>query len=411
MARDQGVYVYIRSKWCSGHYRKLRNLDCKLSLHCMNANKPRGKKGKGGKPKPKSRSAAPRAIKKFYKEQAAPLANSKRLETGNADVLQTGSGRQRVCTIRHSEMFDTLSTTSGLSTFTPRRFRINPGQSALFPWLSVQAAGWERYRFKYLRIRLLSRLPASSTSTVTIGCDYDATDASPDSILELMSYQGTVQDAGWKDITFVASPKSLTPNGEFRYTRNGTTVPPDAELRQDDSGNLWIDSTSEVSAIVGSLVVDYEVEFAIPALISGDTASNAMIIPSIGGDTNHPYGPDALTVGTIKVVVEPYGISAKGVKVFLDGLVPGTLYRLFYHWAGTNMDNLPWSNVWSAEVVLSIVQAAYTYATYLVGAYDFVSSERHAVLSIFAGSASTADVISQFSTFSLANAPNLDPTS
>lgn len=374
----------------------------------MNA---KGKKRSGAGPKPKGVRTSGRRSGGGGGKAEQPLAQARRFANTSARVTTSNSAGQRSCTIRHSELFATVSSRT---TFDPYSYLINPGQTSVFPWLSVQAAGWERYRFKKLRFEFLSRVAATTSGAVTLGVDYDVADAPPDSELTLMSYQNSVQDAPWKNQQLILSKESLNAQSKYRYVHTTDVVPSTAEARQDYAGKLFVQALGATAGLVfGTLVVHYEVEFVTPQLSNGATASNHITIPAASGASPQAMmGAGAVGVGTVSMVQQSLGIPgtiSQGTRFLLDGLIPGQIYRGLFGATGTNFVSgtpfIPHNLTWAVTGSDFLNPTAYSVAR------DFIltdPNDRTAWIDFIPNSA-TATVTSGTGVFSFSNLPNLDP--
>jgi len=371
----------------------------------MNASKQGGKTrgAKAGKPARKRSTTRGGAGAKQDSKASQSLASSRSVKTRGARVKASNANGQRSCTITHSELL-AVSTTQ--TSFDPAVYALNPGQSRTFPWLSVQAEGWERFRFKKLEFEYLSRVPATKEGVVTMGCDYDAADEPPDSELELMAYQNAVQDAIWKNQRITLSPESLNGPDKYRYIRT-TFAPPSntALLRQDDAGKLYVQVSSTVAEQpVGSLIVHYTVELITPQLISGDTASNVYTIPGTGNTFNNWLG-SAVVLGSIGLKQTPL---ATGTRNLLTGLIPGQLYRLAVgakSVAGAFTEGAPFS--FAPEISAIPVGLDYINPTGYNFIFDFASTVRDTFIDFLPGAGINPDSGSAF--LSAMAIPNPDP--
>lgn len=373
----------------------------------MNANKKRN-----SKPKQRaSRGGGGSRGRASSSKDSLPLAQSRPFKTGAASVKTSDAVGQRSCTIRHSELFAQISSKTLFSSM--YKYLVNPGQSSMFPWLSVQAAGWERYRFKKLIIEFVSRVAATQSGTVSMGCDYDVADAAPESELALMSYQNAVQDAPWKNQRMVLSPASLNGMNKYRYVRTTDVSPSTAEARQDDAGQLFVAPIGAADGVIwGSLICHYEVEFVTPQLKVGATASNHITIPTSGATLPTGFlGVGAAALGTVSAVQQSLGAPAtilQGTRMLLDGLIPGQIYRMTMGVQGTNFvaasSLTPSANITSLAVGYDVEQpSVYNYTR------DFIVNDnsRSGYFDWVPGSAS-ATVAPGTGIFSFSNLPNLD---
>jgi hypothetical protein len=150
---------------------------------------------------------------------------------------------------------------------------INPGNPALFPWLSAMAPNFERFRFNKLRARYKPEVnPTSATAVgkVMIGCNYDVSDINPTlrsqiestfPHVDAMPYQELVLEL---DPNMLTGPKGLGASGT-KFVTALSTPPGDPKLY---FGGLltWATLGNGTTSNLGELHIDYEVEFFTPAL-------------------------------------------------------------------------------------------------------------------------------------------------
>jgi hypothetical protein len=158
-------------------------------------------------------------------------------------------------------------------------FPLNPGQGASFPWLSLQAKQWERYKFKWIKFEYAREVTEFATAgtigKVMMNIDLDASDQPPATKTQVMDTDKTLLAHGMpcENFAMVIPGKILHPTGQPLYVRPGG-LPGASDIKTYDCGNLWI-STSGVAdntTKLGELHVTYAVEFSVPVLESTTTA-------------------------------------------------------------------------------------------------------------------------------------------
>jgi hypothetical protein len=275
----------------------------------------------------------------------------------------------------------------------------------------VQAQGWERYRFKKLDFEFLSRTAATTNGSVTMAVDYDASDPTPLSELQMMSYQNSTQDAPWKNQKLVCAAASLNGADKYRYVRTTNTPPSNAELRQEDSGKLFVSAIGGTAGTnFGTLIAHYEVEFVTPQAPSGGVPSNSKILNGSSGVTPQAImGTDAVALGTIATTMQSIGTtgaSDQGTRFTMDGLIPGMLYQAALSVGGTGFSSFtPWT--WGPGIISTIQGAAYNTSTANSFVYDFISDARTAYID-FVPANGAATVSPGSALFSVLNQVNPD---
>lgn len=183
-------------------------------------------------------------------------------------------------TISHRERVGEISATTAWGVAT---YPLNPGLSDVFPWLSGEARGFERYRFKHLRFEFVS-----ATSEYTHGdgkllyaCDYDSKDPAPTSVTEIGQYAGNGSTRPFKDSVFVVDMNSAFPAGP-QQRRNIRTGP---VIGQQDCGNFYLATTGMVDTnVIGDLFVDYSVILETPQKATVTPSSRNTSVYLVDGD-------------------------------------------------------------------------------------------------------------------------------
>lgn len=207
--------------------------------------------------------------------KSAPAATSRRVVTSahGPSITRSSAG----CRIKHREFVTAVVLPSTevapySGTYKVWSWSVNPGLSALFPWLSPVANQYELYRFHSLKFRYVARTGTSTGGTVRMAFDHDAMDDDPPSRDVFMAYAGAVADTCWRDIDLDVPASRLNlgmPNG--RYTRLG--VHPIEDLKTYDAGKFLLAVTGWGTAQeIGELLVEYDVELLVPQIRSSGTS-------------------------------------------------------------------------------------------------------------------------------------------
>lgn len=239
------------------------------------------------------------------------------------------------CRIQHEELCFNLP---GSGNFTVQKtFRLNPGLSGTFPWLSSQARSWERYRFISLSFKYKTRAGTSTIGSVIFAPDYDPSDAAPFSETIMSTYQGYKEDAPWKNQVIPLSRSELS---KVRYVRTGDKHS-DMSIADYDIGNLFA-ATSGFSTsgdVCGKVYVEYDIELSIPLLDNDAAMEPATILLNNGG--NHlaaatPFGVNGdRTVPSSSVI---FTVDTK--NLIIKNLIPGVRYFLSIQFDGTGFGTL-----------------------------------------------------------------------
>jgi hypothetical protein len=260
------------------------------------------------------------------------VAYAKNQTSGRAHYVKVTSDSVR---IRHREL---LASIQGQTTFTidpnTGTFPINPGLVSTFPWLAVQAAAWEKYRFHSLKFCYYPKCGSNQQGSVMLGCDYDAADSPPTLETQLSSYYGTQEDAPWKEICFNADLKRVR---DARYIR--TSMPTGQDIKTFDAGTFYLATLDAgTAAPFGKLWIEYDVELMIPqqspaAQVGAYTSSTSTLTNLF----------PVITVPAISS--RQYQISINGDpttanQLDISGLIPGKYYKMVVEIAGTALAGL-----------------------------------------------------------------------
>jgi len=243
-----------------------------------------------------------------------PAANGTTVRTGKPRMNTLKSGNM---VVTHREYLSDINvTTTGFDL--QFKFGINPGNSALFPWLSQVAQRFELYSFRYLRVIYEPQTSTTSVGTLMLAIDYDASDPAPTSKTQMMSYKNAVRSPFWFACTHDSASADL-----HRLKTNYILVgepPLQSDIKTFDIGNLWVAVQSDSSSLpfsAGELYVEYSVELITPQ-INPDTLSSLVIggpfatmsITNPMGTAPTVYGPLSVQVFTDDGVVSLYILMA-----------------------------------------------------------------------------------------------------
>lgn len=198
------------------------------------------------------------------------------------------------CRIVHREYLGNLNGTTTYSV--PIAFTVQPGIEGNFPWLSVQAQGWEKYEFKRLRYSYVPFCGSTTQGTVMLIPDYNSADSAPGSQSIALSYHGAVTDSPWKEISCLLDPVALK---GMRFIRSSALLP-NLDIKMYDAAQMFFGvNNAATNGGWGGLYVDYDVEFFNPQL------------PSSGPRTT-TTGTGSTTIGSLWNGIKIYGPAAIG---------------------------------------------------------------------------------------------------
>jgi hypothetical protein len=195
----------------------------------------------------------------FGTSSAAPVAISTRVVSRRAKVSTKGRSGTN---IKHRELVTSLI--QGQTAFTlVSNLPINPGMAQLFPWLSVQAAQWQEYRFRRLMFEWVPIAPTSTQGDITLAVDYEASNPPPTTEVQMSDLHGAVTDSTWKPIRLGCNVKDMYALGPRKYVRSSVV---NGDIKTFDSGNFYlaVENFSAGNVTAGKLYVTYDVDLFIP---------------------------------------------------------------------------------------------------------------------------------------------------
>lgn len=148
-------------------------------------------------------------------------------------------------------------------------YNINPGNSILFPWLSVIASRFESYRFSRFEATYRGMTSTSVGGAVILSVDYDPEegDTGQQTKQTLLQNEGSLDGTPWTTFTHRSSLSNLRRLGPYRFVQNADQETPS---RTDSAGVLYVATTPMVvspGTDIGDLWISYEVEFITPVIV------------------------------------------------------------------------------------------------------------------------------------------------
>lgn len=243
---------------------------------------------------------------------AASISYASGQSVGQASVFRNSVDS---CRIRHRELIGSVSGSTAYANAST--FALNPGLSATFPWLSVQAQGWEMYEFHRVRLCYYTRTATTTGGSMILAVDYDAADDPPLDEATISTYYGTQEDSPWKDICLDLDRSRLSPK---RYIRNGPLAA-NLDIKTYDVGNLFAATVDGVDGTPwGKLWIEYDVTFFNPQLPSGGPLMSTALFRTT--PTSQSGILDNFESNGF------HSLSGSGNIIFMHGLVVGKKYML-----------------------------------------------------------------------------------
>jgi hypothetical protein len=163
----------------------------------------------------------------------------------------------------------------GTTGFGTTAYAFNPGQSGTFPWLSKQAAQWEKYAVTMAEFFYKPEVSAYATNgqsgKVILSFDYDASDAPPTTKQQAEDTHPHATCMPYAECTLKLDPKQL--NGQdSKYVRLGG-LPGSSDIKTYDGGNLNVTTSGNTNTnVMGELWIRYAIRLLVPVLESTASA-------------------------------------------------------------------------------------------------------------------------------------------
>lgn len=251
-----------------------------------------------------------------------------------------------------------ITTVTGSTAFQSTIFVLQPGLSAMFPWLASIANLFQKYRvlsFTFYIKPLVSQYNAlGQAGRVILGFDYDAT-ASP--LTTQVQAEGMAPHADgmpYERLSLTINSNRATPTTKF--VRSG--IPPaGSDLKMYDGGTLYVSTYGlSGSGTIGELRCKYTVELQNPVLPNAIVPQTNTTVSRLGNvaPTTLLTGVDTLIV--LDAISPPY--NGLGITLNAGSMVmPAGIFLLNY---GIKFSN-PGANV------ITAIQSWYTINGLLLG--------------------------------------------
>lgn len=185
----------------------------------------------------------------------------------------------RTCVVENDEYIGEVLGCNSTTVPVIQTFPVNPGQVATFPWLSEQAAQWEKYRFEYLSFYYKPEVSGFATEgqsgKVIMTMDYDASDPAPTTKQEMEDTDPHVDGMPYEDITLALDPYDMFTDSDAKFVRIAG-LPGGSDIKTYDAGNVTVMTLNNGGTnAVGELHVRYKVSFRVPVLEATKSAAPA----------------------------------------------------------------------------------------------------------------------------------------
>lgn len=161
-----------------------------------------------------------------------------------------------------------IGVVNGSVSFAIREYQINPGNSALFPWLSQLAPLYEQYKIHDMFVEFVqtgSGYAAPNVSgRVVLSCDYDVMSPPLATLQEAEGKDPNVPFAPYESAVLRLDAQRLTPSAKFN---RGQNYPAGGDPKTYDAGKVSVITQGTPNANqIGILYVSYVIELITPQL-------------------------------------------------------------------------------------------------------------------------------------------------
>jgi hypothetical protein len=178
---------------------------------------------------------------------AAPVAYGSR-------IRQNYSG-MRAYTVTHTEY---IADIKGSVDFSVTKLRVNAADPVTFPWVSLIAPNFEKYKFLDLKFELKPQAPSIKPGVIMMAFDYDPTDAAPISKADMLQYDGAARVNSW-------SGQSMSMKVQPAKFTSPIAPSTDADLRLTDACNLFVATNGQDNEdAISELWATYTLELTTP---------------------------------------------------------------------------------------------------------------------------------------------------
>lgn len=229
--------------------------------------------------------------------------------------------------VAHREFISDLNGSTG---FAVNSFAVNPGLSQVFPWLSSIARRYESYRFEKLKFSYETGAPTSATGSVLGAIDYDASDPSPQTKVQVMSYRSAVRSPPWSDFCMESKKEDLDKRSSYFIRKSALSANEDVKLY--DVGNFFLCTQGQAdSSNIGELYVEYVISLMTPQL---DASEPCKFAKFTGTNNSSPFDTKS---GNLDVTVSSTGSTSSVTTATFNEPFEGYVSILF---SGTGLGSL-----------------------------------------------------------------------
>lgn len=259
-----------------------------------------------------------------------------------------------------------------------RSIAINPGLAASFPWLSIQAQGWEQYRFNRLKYCYYTRTGTGVPGSIILAPDFDAADAAPANEQQASSYQGSIGEVPWvPEFSCDLRPSSMHALGQRKFVRQGN-LSANQDIKTYDAGAMHVCTLDGTAVNWGKLWVEYDVEFFVAQTPASEPLS-ARVVGTGSVSKTAPFGTAAVITGGLPV--------AQTSGTVLTFNTPGQ-FLLAVEAAGTGLTTQAFTSTGTVATTLApLINGA---STAMAATYSLIITEPGQTLTLDAATSNTS---------------------
>lgn len=289
-------------------------------------------------------------------------------EGEQAPTFSRGPGGVRIA---HREFMADLEVPAAPTPFNNTGYEINPGNEALFPWLSRIAINYQQYRIHGMVVLfepLTSEVAAGGPmGSVMLGTNYNVLEpvwGTPQQFLNSEFAVSAKPSLGFMHVLECAPQATADP---IRYVRNGQAPTDQSDDRLYDFGTLQIATEGlpgSAGQVLGRLVLAYDIEFFKPR-VSADALTHWYLENGLYGNTVSTTAPWGL--GPANSTVTP-GHNYMGDGLIYDDNLNFRFgftgdFTIIFNFAGTGLsaaslrDDLDWGTADTPTKFLDTIES------------------------------------------------------
>lgn len=187
-----------------------------------------------------------------------PIAAAMDVEVQDPIITRSKAG----VTITHREFVQNVNSTINFTTSLEQE--VNPGNATLFPWLSSQAASYERYHFNFLRLKYIGRSPTTMGGSVLLIPIYDPKVQPPATEALATTFRGVVEFPPYSPMKVLDFDLSMS--GGTKYVKKYLQA---GDIRTSDLGKFVLSTVGGANTTDGwgKLWVEYSVTLLSPITV------------------------------------------------------------------------------------------------------------------------------------------------